>query len=242
MFRSFVLLVVTLAAAQPVRAQQPPTPHVLQWYEAGGATAGVLLLMLVADEPVQRFAQRSRSRTSDDIAAIARHTGQPEVYLTTTLGLVAVGLAAKNPQIAKAGGRAAASVALAAAIELPLKLIIGRTRPDSGLGAFHFAPFSFTARSMPSGHAALSFALATSLAGEVNSPWARVGLYTLAAAAAWSRVNDDRHWLSDITAGTLIGITAAKLVAGDWQVFGLKQPRFLANAAGAQVVGWSFSF
>lgn len=230
-----LLLLPRLAAAQTT------TPHVIKWYEAGGATAGVLALMLL-DEPVQRFAQRSRSATSDDIAAVVRRMGQPEVYVTTSLGLIAAGLIANDSHVTKAGARAATSVALAAAVELSLKAIIGRARPDSGLGAFHFDAFSGKAVSLPSGHSALSFALATSLAGEVRSTWARVGLYGLATATALSRVNDDRHWLSDIAAGSLIGFTAAKLVGGKWQVFGVKPPRWLVNADRATVFSVSFAF
>jgi membrane-associated phospholipid phosphatase len=240
-FRACVLLLLAGALARPLAAQQPPAPHVIRWYEAGGALAGVLALMLV-DEPVQRFAQRSRSAASNDIAAVVRHVGQPEVYVTVPLALIGVGLIADKPEITKAGGRAAASLALAAAVELSLKVVIGRARPDSGLGSSHFDSFSFTARSMPSGHSALSFALATSLAGEVRSHWARAGLYGLATATALSRVNDDRHWLSDIVAGSVIGFTSAKLVGGRWQVFGIEPPRFLVAADGMSVVGVRIEF
>ena len=230
-----------LLVATPLCAQTAPPPHVLRWYEAGAATAGVLALML-ADEPLQRSAQRMRSATSDDIASVARHVGQPEVYVTVPLALIGAGLLANKPNVTKAGGRAAASVALAAAVELTLKLVIGRSRPDSGLGAHHFDSFSYKARSMPSGHSALSWALATSLAGETRSGWARAGLYTLAAATAWSRVNDDRHWVSDITAGSLIGFSAAKLVGGRWQVFGIEPPNWLVTNAQTRVVGLRLAF
>jgi membrane-associated phospholipid phosphatase len=196
---------------------------------------------MLVDQPVQRFAQRNRSATSDDVAAVVRRMGQPEVFVTTSLGLLGIGLVAKQPQIARAGGRAATSLALAAVIELSLKAIIGRARPDAGLGAFHFAPLSGSV-SLPSGHSTVAFALATSLAGEVRPTWARIGLYGLAAGTAWSRVNDDRHWLSDITAGALIGITSAKLVRGKWQMFGLRPPAILVSPWGEPAVGWTISF
>ena len=77
---------------------------------------------------------------------------------------------------------------------------------------------------MPSGHAAMSFALATSLADEIHRPWATVGLYGMATAVGWSRINDNRHWLSDVAAGALIGITSSKLVTGRWRIFGLHPP------------------
>jgi membrane-associated phospholipid phosphatase len=183
--------------------------------------------LLLADQPVRRAAERNRSPTTDDLAAAVRHMGQPEVYGTVGLGLISAGLLTRRPALARAGARAGTAVALAAAVELSLKGLIGRARPDSGLGAFHFAPLSGS-QSLPSGHAALSFALATSLADDVRPPWLRVGLYGLATATAWSRVNDDRHWVSDVAAGALIGVTAAKLVNGRWRIFGWRPPRFLA--------------
>ena len=67
---------------------------------------------------------------------------------------------------------------------------------------------------MPSGHTAMAFALATSLSDEIHNRWATVGLYGLATAVGWSRINDNRHWFTDVAAGALVGITSAKLVSG----------------------------
>lgn len=235
----FAMVLLALMYTAPLAGQQRPTPHVIQWYEAGTAVAVILGLMLV-DEPVQRFAQDVRSETTDDIAAFARHFGQPEVWATVPSALIVGGLVTKNHAVAKAGGRVAASVALAAGVEVTLKFVIGRARPDSGLGAYHFDSFS-AAISMPSGHSALSWAVMSSLANEVRSGWAKAGLYGLATLTAWSRVNDDRHWLSDITAGSLIGFTSAQLVHGKWQVFGLEPPRVLVTEHGAGFM-WSGQF
>ena len=232
------LLAITIAS--PLPAQQQPTPHVIQWYEAAGATAVILGLFLV-DEPVMRWSQDVRSGTTDDIAAFVRHFGQPEVWVTVPVGLMAGGLLLNKPEMAKVGARAGASVALAIATELTIKLIVGRARPDSGLGAFHFDPFSVDANSMPSGHSAIAWSLMTSLAHEVESPWVRVGFYGLASATAWSRVNDNRHWLSDVVAGSLIGFTSAKLVHGKWQVWGIKPPSILVSED-ATTLSWSYTF
>jgi membrane-associated phospholipid phosphatase len=234
------MALLALSLASPLPAQQQPAPHIIKWYEAAGAIAGIVGLMFV-DEPVRRWAQDVRSETTDDIAAFARHFGQPEVWVTVPATLIAGGLLTKNEELAKAGGRVAASVGLAIGVELTIKLIVGRTRPDSGLGAFHFDPFSVDANSMPSGHSAIAWALMTSLAHEVKSPVAQVGFYGLASATAWSRVNDDRHWLSDVVAGSLIGFTSAKLVHGKWQVWGIKPPAILVSAE-QTTVSWSFAF
>jgi membrane-associated phospholipid phosphatase len=87
----------------------------------------------------------------------------------------------------------------------------------------------------------MAFALATSLADEIHRPWATVGLYTMATGVAWSRINDNRHWLSDVAAGALVGITSAKLASGRWRVFNLHPPSVLVAPSGMGL-GWSAQF
>ena len=161
--------------------------------------------------------------------------GQPEVYGTVSVGILAVGLVAHQPRLARTGGRAVASVGLAGVTTLVLKKLTGRARPDSGIGAFHFKPFG-SGDALPSGHTSVAFALASSLAEDVHSPWVRVALYTAATGTAFSRINDNRHWLSDTGLGALVGFTSARLVRGRWQVFGIHPPGFLLSPTGEQIL------
>ena len=120
------------------------------------------------------------------------------------------------------------------------KLALGRPRPEESLDADGYNPFSGQ-DAMPSGHSTVAFALATSLADDINRTWASVGLYTVATGVAWSRLNDNRHWLSDVAAGALIGITSAKLVDGRWRIFNLSPPRVLLGPRNAGLA-WQVTF
>jgi membrane-associated phospholipid phosphatase len=220
------------------RVQQ--STHVIRWYEAAVAVAGVAALSAV-DEPLQRHAQRHRSETSDDVARFFRHMGQPEVYGTVSVGILAVGLVAHQPRVTRTGARAIVSIGLAGVTTLALKTLTGRVRPDSGIGAFHFKPFS-GADALPSGHTSLAFALATSLADDIDRTWATILLYTAATGTAFSRINDNRHWLSDTALGALVGFTSARLVRGRWQVFGIRPPGFLLSPTGEVSLGWHATF
>lgn len=215
------------------------SPHVIRWWHGAVAVGGLSALMLL-DHPVQRFAQDNRGGGSNDVANVVRHFGQPEVYGTVTVGLLAAGLVAGRPEITRAGGRLAASLGLAGATVQLGKLAFGRPRPEQSLDADGYNPFSGQA-AMPSGHSALAFALATSLADDIHRPLATVGLYGMATAVAWSRVNDDRHWLTDVTAGALVGITSAKLASGRWRIFGIRAPSLIASPQGMGL-GWSGQF
>ena len=76
-----VLFPATLTAqALSLRQAEPPpavaslfadsgqtAPHVIRWYEAAAALGGVAVLTAV-DEPLQRYTQRHRSQTSNDVA------------------------------------------------------------------------------------------------------------------------------------------------------------------------------
>jgi membrane-associated phospholipid phosphatase len=217
-----------------------PTTHVIRWYEAAAALGAVAAVAAV-DEPLQRYVQRHRSKTSDDVAKVFRHMGQPEVYGTVSVGILAVGLIAHRPRVARTGGRAVASIGLAGVTTLGLKALTGRARPDSGVGAFHFKPFGGGA-ALPSGHTSVAFALATSLAEDIDRTWVTIALYTAATGTAFSRINDDQHWLSDTALGALVGFTSARLVRGRWQVFGIRPPGFLLAPTGQAALGWHATF
>ncbi len=80
-----------------------------------------------------------------------------------------------------------------------LKVSVGRTRPDG------------TAHSFPSGHASATFASAAGLRRHLG--W-KVGLpaYGVAAYVAASRLQENRHYASDVIFGAAIGIVAGRTV------------------------------
>jgi membrane-associated phospholipid phosphatase len=225
-----------LALSAVLQGGAPRPAHPVRWYEAVAAAAGATALMLM-DEPLQRYVQGHRSATTDDVASVFRHGGQPEVFGTVTVGLVAAGVVGRRPGLTRAGARLATSVALAEILTLGIKTVAGRSRPVAGVGAFDFDPFS-GAESFPSGHTTVAFAVATDLGDELDRGWIRVGLYAVASGTAWSRINDDRHWLSDVGWGALVGVTSAKLVSGRWRVFGIAPPTLLVGPQGRAAIGW----
>lgn len=231
----------SVVVAAEVAPQRPngDSGHVLRWWHGAVAAGGLSALMLL-DKPVQRYAVHNSGTGADNVAGVVRHFGQPEVYLTIPAGIVATGLLLHRPELTRAGGRIALSLALSAAATEGGKLAFGRPRPENSLDADGYRPFSGQA-SMPSGHSSMAFALATSLSDEIHRPWATVGLYTAASGVAWSRLNDNRHWLTDVAAGALVGITSAKLASGRWRIFHLRPPTILVTPHGAGF-GWQGSF
>jgi len=225
----------------PVRPDSAaPHQSAIRWYH-GLAFLGAMVALSPLDEPARDEVQRRRSSGSDDFAAAIRHVGQPEVYATVALGTLATGLVTGNSRIARAGGRITAGLILGGVLAGGLKLGVGRQRPLGGEEQYVFHPFTKT-DSWPSGHTMTAFALATGVSDEVHSTPVTIGMYTLASAVGWSRMNDNKHWLTDVVGGAAIGITSAKLMNGRWRVFGLSAPRFLLEPTGGAGVAWRLEF
>ena len=222
-------------------AQEPsPSGSNLRWWHGLAAIGGYALLTSL-DDGIQGIVRDSRSGTSNDISRVVRQFGQPEVYATVGLGVVATGLISGDREVRDAGVRITSSLAMAGVVVTVAKIVAGRSRPSRlGSDADDFSPFSGNS-SAPSGHSAMAFALAASLSEEIRNPWATAGLYTLAAGTAWSRVNDNVHWFSDVVAGAAVGIVSARFMNAKITVFGIKPPTLRPSPSGL-ALAWTGTF
>ena len=229
-----------LAASAQVERPEPEATTV-RWWQPVLVLGEVAALMLL-DEPIARFLQDNRSPALDDVATGARQMGQPEVYLTVTGGTLVVGLITGDARVTRAGGRLAATLALTGGLTRLGKFVFGRERPlDRTDDAFVFDLFSGGSNAIPSGHTSMAFALATSLSEEIRRPWATAALYTGAGLVAWSRMNDNKHWLSDVAAGAMLGVFTAKVVNGSWRIFNIRPPGVAATPSGIGLA-WEIEF
>ena len=121
------------------------------------------------------------------------------------------GIAAAVAVIGGARGRRAALEGVAAigvtsaAVNLGIKPIARRKRPDPGSGTSHGArkvsmPES---TSFPSGHSASAFAFASSMGESVPALW--MPLHLAAGLVAYARVHTGVHYPSDVATGALVG-------------------------------------
>ena len=226
---ALLLLPTPLAAQGPslgIGAPQPPD-HVTG-LQVGVALGGIAAVSAI-DRPLRRYLQAHRSPALDEVAEQFRRMGTPVAYASAGLGLVGIGLISGDHDVTRAGGRVILSEAVTfAGVEL-IKKVVGRARPDAGKGPWDIDPFHNKQVSFVSGHTATAFALATTLSDDLHNAWASVGLYTLAAGTAWSRLNDNRHWASDVLGGAMLGITTAKVIDNRWELAGITAPRFLTD-------------
>jgi membrane-associated phospholipid phosphatase len=226
------------AAGQSAGVVQPEQAAIRWWH--GAIVLGGLSGLMLLDNPVQELSQKNRGTSGNELARGLRHFGQPEVYGPIALGLLGAGLVSGDDDVTRAGGRLALTLALAGAASGAIKWALGRPRPSESSDADGYVPLSGQ-EAMPSGHTTMAFALATALADDIHRTWASVGLYTLAAGVGWSRINDNRHWLSDVAAGAVLGITTAKVVSGRWRIFNFRPPSVLIGPRQA-TLSWQVAF
>ena len=177
--------------------------------------------------------QDLRGSGTNGLASTVRHFGQPEVYATTAVGLLTAGLVTGNPKLTGMGRHLAASLALTSGIIYGGKALLrpgpaGRSQPTTATTS---ASSPGGARS-PRGTRRWRSRSPPRSPTTSTVPWATVGLYTAAAAVGWSRINDDRHWLSDVAAGAVLGIASAKFASGRWTIFGLRAPSLITGPGG----------
>lgn len=178
---------------------------------AGGLTLGLTALFL-ADREIRERVQASTGPTGRDVADGLTTAGNGVVVLGVTASLLALGLiqeqATGETHLRDASLVAMEAHIFTALLTSGLKRLTGRAPPDAGEGAHQFDPFTRD-DAFPSGHASGVFAVAAVFADRYEDP-VPILAYGAAGLVAASRVVLDRHWASDVVAGSALGIAIGR--------------------------------
>ncbi len=181
------------------------------WLLRTAVVIGGAGLLMTLDEGTRDWALDHQTESYETAADVVRPWGEWPAYVPVGVGLTLGGLAAGDDAVKVAGERVVLSIAISAVAEGALKYTLSRRRPTSAEGPDEFEFFG-SHSSMPSGHATVAFALAASLAGDIDRTWASAGLYGVATASSLARLIDDMHWLSDLWVGAAVGFFSAEFV------------------------------
>jgi membrane-associated phospholipid phosphatase len=216
MLAACMLIPSASASAQQLPADsagiRKPARSILAWAELAGITA-LAGAAFSNDQSLRNRIADPHDRLGRTLSDLGNGLGDGAVVYPSLFAVAVGGRLLRKPGMQKAGTRALQSTLLAGAAALALKSVIGRQRPDgSGDNAYVFEPFRIHDISLPSGHTAVAFALATSLARETGDRWTDAAFFAAATLTAYSRMHDDKHWASDVILGAGIGILSARFV------------------------------
>ena len=184
--------------------------------KAGLVAAGAGLSFFWLDDRMADYAAETRHHALSELAEKAGFLGDG-LFVAGAFG-AAYGYGALS---GRSGVKEAALVgleswAISGLIVGAAKISVRRYRPGTVSGerrasGRHF--FSTDSLSFPSGHSAAAFSSARVAAWYFReSPAAPYVCYGLAGLVAWSRVNDNEHWASDVFIGSVTGYFVADKV------------------------------
>ena len=180
------------------------------WLTLGGIVAGIGTVAAF-DEDIGHAIRRARNNTVTSIFDNVQPLGNE--YAIGIVGAFYIyGEFFKDPRAKTTALDSIAATAIASGIVTnSFKYVIGRGRPTDARGAYNFRPFSGQ-DSFSSGHTTEAFALASVISEHYGSLWVQVPAYGLASAVGYARLNNNRHWPSDVLAGAVIGTFVGKTV------------------------------
>ncbi|HVH29941.1 MAG TPA: phosphatase PAP2 family protein [Vicinamibacterales bacterium] len=191
-----------------------PSKENALWAVVGGAGA---LLVHPVDDDVN--AHLTGNTTADKIFAPGRIIGATPTLLAASFTIYVIGRSKDQPKVSHVGMDLIRSLVVAEAVTQTLKYTVRRERPD-GSGATSF----------PSGHAADTFAFATAL--ERHLGWkGAVPAYIFSSYVAASRLNENRHFLSDVVFGSAVGIIAGRTVTRHGRDYYTASAQFVPGGA-----------
>jgi len=188
-----------------------------EWMTFGGVVIGGTVLYIY-DGQIRNFFQAHRTPGTDKISKYGFEPWGSGIYTLPLLGgFYLYGLSAHNTkvrQVAMAGTQAFIMGGLSVEV---LKVLFGRHRPYQDVPPNHklwTGPFgSLGYNSMPSGHTTVAFSVATVFASVYkDKPWVGILSYGIASGVALSRLNNDKHWASDVFIGAALGFAVGKTV------------------------------
>ncbi len=180
------------------------------WLKLGALAAGTGVLVW-RDGEIREIFQRNRNRTTNQLADLFRPFGAANYVQPTLLGTIVLSSITKQKklQALSVDGWEASQFALA--VSGLLKLATGRARPFEERGVWYRKGLTRHS-SFPSGHTTQAFVLATVVGEHFPKWWVKITFYGLATGVAFSRVNDDKHFASDVFLGAALGTAVTKTI------------------------------
>ncbi len=155
-----------------------------------------------------------RSSELDDCSRVAKVFGEGQIFIPAYAGLALLNVFCEDrPVLGTVGGfgdRVTRAYLVGAPPMLLTQYVTGGSRPGEATYDSRWNPFSDN--NGVSGHAFIGAVPFITAAQMCENPWLKGGLYICSTFTAWSRVNDDDHYLSQAWLGWWMAYLACRAV------------------------------
>jgi len=191
-----------------------------RWDKADWTTASIVAgatgVFFVLDDEINADIKDARSSTTNSFFDVFEPFGNSSITIPALVGLYIYGRFGENEKVERTVLLASESFLVTSLFTGALKIAMGRVRPSiagANANTFH-APWKAGAgHSFPSGHTSTAFAIATVVANEYeNVPLLAPISYGIASLTGLSRLNDQKHWASDVVFGAALGYFTSKTI------------------------------
>ena len=186
-----------------------------RWEKSDWVTASIMAgftgVFFLLDDEIKEGFQDVRNTTTDDLSAIFERFGNGTFTIPALAGLYLYGRFGEDDKIERTALLATESFLVSGLFSTILKVSAGRHRPSKDNSADIFDGPSISNKSFPSGHTTTAFSLATVVSSEYDHiPLIAPISYGLATLTGFSRLNDNKHWASDVFFGAALGYFTSK--------------------------------
>ena len=182
------------------------------WLMAGSVAVGTGFFIGL-DEEIRDVFEENRSSTTDDFANLLEPLGNGLVTIPALAAFYIFGHYDENAKAKQTALIATESFLITGLYTTVLKVSMGRHRPSTGGSSTSFDGFTTDHKSFPSGHTSTAFAIATVIANKYEeTPYIKPISYGIASLTGLSRINDEKHWASDVFFGAALGYFTSKTI------------------------------
>lgn len=185
------------------------------WIKATAIMAGIALVS-TQDANVKRFSQDIRSSDTEKVSWGLEKLSNGGSSLALLGATYATSFIIKDKKLRSTSLTAVEGLAVAAVLTTIGKNVFHRTRPNSTDNPYEFSGPKLGGGnvSFPSGHTGSIFAVATVFAEAYkDTKLVPIIAYSVATLSGLSRIHDNKHWVSDVFGGAVLGYLAGKFVA-----------------------------
>ncbi len=184
------------------------------WFQFGGSMA-IVGALIPMDNVLNIPFENWNSGGADKFGEVGDAIGGPKVQISITGLALGAGFISGNKKLQHFGLDNLQAQLFTGGITFLVKELFQRARPETGLDNYAWnGPFKGGGNySFFSGHTSLAFSTATMVFLHSDRKW-WVGLlsYSIATGVAVSRMQQQKHWSSDVVAGAIVGTVVSGFV------------------------------